>query len=83
MSSDDNIWIALVILWAFLVGLYLLQGAYYRKMVRIGVELVLEARTVAAEYPDDYPNYRARAETALRDHATGPLVRLLPTVAGG
>lgn len=50
-------------------------------MIGIGVEVVLEAQRVAADYPDEYPTYRSWAESSLDDHAVGELVKLLPTTA--
>lgn len=54
------------------------QNRYYRRMIRIGVDVVLEAQRVADEYPNEYATYRLEAEKVLENHAVGTLTKLLP-----
>jgi hypothetical protein len=71
----------LTIIWTGMFVIWWRQNRYYRRMIQMGVDLVLEAQCVAKEYPNEYATYRLEAERALDAHAVGALTKLLPTTS--
>jgi hypothetical protein len=58
---------------------YVLSHQRYESRMRdLGYAVIAEAEKVKADYPDEYPAYRAEAEEVLASHGVGYLAVYLP-----